>query len=214
MPRQRFLITRASCRLLSMMMREVRWTTSDRDWKLRVLERWVADEREYKIFISSPSDVWPERERLFRVIERIGGELGPVKLTPFRWEESYYSAAKTFQDQIPSPSQSNLVVCIFWKRIGSELPSQYRRPDGSLPTGSEYEFEEAILAARQYGAPDVLVYRKTAPVLFEYDQLDQETSQFQALQKFWQTWFQSETGHFTAGYHSFSGTDEFEAQVE
>jgi tetratricopeptide (TPR) repeat protein len=174
----------------------------------------VAEPREYRIFISSPSDVWPERERLFRVIERVGGELGPVKLTPFRWEESYYSAAKTFQDQIPPPSQSNLVICVFWKRIGSELPSQYRRPDGSLPTGSEYEFEEAILAARQYGAPDVLVYRKTAPVLFQQDQLELEASQFAALQRFWQTWFQSETGHFTAGYHSFGSTDEFEAQVE
>jgi hypothetical protein len=61
----------------------------------------VADAREYRIFISSPSDVWPERERLFRVITRIAGELGPVKLTAFRWEESYYSAAETFQDQIP-----------------------------------------------------------------------------------------------------------------
>jgi eukaryotic-like serine/threonine-protein kinase len=174
----------------------------------------VVDAREYRIFISSPSDVWPERERLFRVITRIAGELGPVKLTAFRWEESYYSAAETFQDQIPPPSQSNLVICIFWKRLGSQLPDQYRRPDGSVPTGSEYEFEEAIIAAREYGAPDVLVYRKTAPVLFEYGQLDQETAQFTALQKFWQNWFQSESGHFTAGYHSFASTDEFEAQVE
>ena len=133
----------------------------------------MADAREYRIFISSPSDVWPERERLFRVITRIAGELGPVKLTAFRWEESYDSAAETFQDQIPPSSQSNLVICIFWKRLGSQLPDQYRRPDGSVPTGSEYEFEEAIVAARQYGAPDVLVYRKTAPVLFEYGQLDQ-----------------------------------------
>jgi hypothetical protein len=43
----------------------------------------VTDAREYRIFISSPSDVWPERERLFRVITRIAGELGPVKLTAF-----------------------------------------------------------------------------------------------------------------------------------
>jgi tetratricopeptide (TPR) repeat protein len=174
----------------------------------------TADAREYRIFISSPSDVWPERERLFRVITRIGGELGSAKLTAFRWEESYYSAAETFQDQIPPPSQSNLVICIFWKRLGSELPAQYRRPDGSVPTGSEYEFEEAIRAARQYGAPDILVYRKTAPVLFEYDQLEKETAQFTALRKFWQTWFESEAGHFTAGYHSFASADEFEAQVE
>lgn len=169
---------------------------------------------EYRVFISSPSDVWAERERLFRVITRLAGEVGSIKLTPFRWEESYYSAAKTFQDQIPPPSQSDLVICIFWKRLGSELPPEYRRPDGSLPTGSEYEFEEAIKAARERGTPDVLVYRKTASVLFQAEQLALETSQFTALQEFWKRWFHTEAGHFTAGYHSFGSTDEFEAQVE
>jgi hypothetical protein len=68
------------------------------------------EKREYRVFISSPSDVWAERERLFRVITRLAGEVGSIKLTPFRWEESYYSAAKTFQDQIPPPSQSDLVI--------------------------------------------------------------------------------------------------------
>jgi tetratricopeptide (TPR) repeat protein len=176
--------------------------------------RFEMDQREYRVFISSPSDVWAERERLFRVITRLAGEVGSIKLTPFRWEESYYSAAKTFQDQIPPPSQSDLVICIFWKRLGSELPPEYRRPDGSLPTGSEYEFEEAIKAARERGTPDVLVYRKTASVLFQAEQLALETTQFTALQEFWKRWFQTETGHFTAGYHSFSSTDDFETQVE
>jgi eukaryotic-like serine/threonine-protein kinase len=172
------------------------------------------EQREYRVFISSPSDVWAERERLFRVITRLAGEVGSIKLTPFRWEESYYSAARTFQDQIPPPSQSDLVICIFWKRLGSELPPEYRRPDGSLPTGSEYEFEEAIKAARERGAPDVLVYRKTASVLFQAEQLALETAQFTALQQFWQRWFLTDSGHFTAGYHSFSTTDDFETQVE
>ena len=174
----------------------------------------MMEKREYRVFISSPSDVWAERERLFRVITRLAGEVGSIKLTPFRWEESYYSAAKTFQDQIPPPSQSDLVICIFWKRLGSELPPEYRRPDGSLPTGSEYEFEEAIKAARERGAPDVLVYRKTASVLFQADQLALETAQFTALQEFWKRWFLTDTGHFTAGYHSFGSTDDFETQVE
>jgi tetratricopeptide (TPR) repeat protein len=174
----------------------------------------MMEKREYRVFISSPSDVRAERERLFRVITRLAGEVGSIKLTPFRWEESYYSAVKTFQDQIPPPSQSDLVICIFWKRLGSELPPEYRRPDGSLPTGSEYEFEEAIKAARERGAPDVLVYRKTASVLFQADQLALETTQFTALQEFWKRWFLTDTGHFTAGYHSFGTTDDFEAQVE
>src|SRR6185436_9197264 len=174
----------------------------------------MTEQREYRVFISSPSDVWVERERLFRVITRLAGEVGAIKLTPFRWEESYYSAAKTFQDQIPPPSQSDLVICIFWKRLGSELPPEYRRPDGSLPTGSEYEFEEAIKAARERGAPDVLVYRKTASVMFQAEQLALESAQFTALQEFWKRWFQTDTGHFTAGYHNFSSTDDFETQVE
>ena len=106
------------------------------------------------------------------------------------------------------------MVCIFWKRLGFELPPDYRRPDGTTPTGTEYEFEDAMQAARAKGTPDVLVYRKSAQVLLDAEQIEIERAQFEALKHFWARWFHSETGHFTAAYQSFDSTDQFETQVE
>jgi hypothetical protein len=173
----------------------------------------MAAER-FRIFISSPSDVLAERERVERVIARLNGEFGGGVLEAIRWERSYYTAAKTFQDQIPLPSETDLVVCILWKRLGFELPPDYRRPDGTMPTGTEYEFEDAMQAARTKGTPDVLVYRKAAPVLLNAEQVELERAQFEALKTFWTRWFRTETGHFTAAYQSFETPDHFEHQVE
>ena len=168
----------------------------------------------FRIFISSPSDVFAERERVERVIVRLNGEFGGDLLEAIRWERSYYTAAKTFQDQIPLPSQTDLVLCILWKRLGFELPADYRRPDGTTPTGTEWEFEDAMQAARARGTPDVLVYRKAAPVLLDAEQVELERAQFEALKTFWSRWFRSETGQFTAAYQSFETADHLEAQVE
>ena len=171
-------------------------------------------ESHFRIFISSPSDVFAERERVERVIVRLNGEFGGGLLEAIRWERAYYTAAKTFQDQIPLPSETDLVVCILWKRLGFELPPDYRRADGTTPTGTEYEFEDAMQAARSRGTPDVLVYRKAAPVLLDAEQVEVERAQFEALKSFWARWFRTETGHFTAAYQSFDNTDAFETLVE
>jgi tetratricopeptide (TPR) repeat protein len=168
----------------------------------------------YRIFISSPSDVFAERERVERVIARFNGEFGGGILEAVRWEHSYYTASHTFQDQILLPSEADLVVLILWKRLGIELPPDYRRPDGTTPTGTEYEFENAMEAAKAKGAPDVLVYRKVAPVLLDAERVEMECAQFEALKHFWTRWFCNEAGHFTAAYQSFESTDQFEKQVE
>ena len=168
----------------------------------------------FRVFISSPSDVFAERERVERVIIRLNGEFGGGLLQAIRWERAYYTAAKTFQDQIPLPSETDLVICVLWKRLGFELPPEYRRTDGTTPTGTEYEFEDAMQAARSKGTPDVLVYRKAAPVLLDAEQVEVERAQFEALKTFWSRWFRTETGHFVAAYQSFDNTDAFETLVE
>ena len=49
------------------------------------------------LFISSPSDVGAERQRVERGVARLGGEIGDAaKLTIIRWETSYYTADKDF----------------------------------------------------------------------------------------------------------------------
>src|ERR1043165_7900714 len=118
----------------------------------------------FLIFLSSPNDVDSERAIVARVVARIkaeGEEHASFKLVD--WKESYYKATSTFQEQIEKrPSECDIVICIFWKKLGTDLPDQYRRHDGSLPTGTEYEFEDAVqhAAASPEKVPDVLVYRK------------------------------------------------------
>jgi hypothetical protein len=129
----------------------------------------------YRIFLSSPSDVFTERDRVEKIVGKLNAErVDHPKLELVRWKLEYYRADATFQAQIPKPSECQLVVCIFWKRLGTDLPEAYVRTDGTTPTGTEYEFEEALTAAaaRPEKLPDVLVYRKTAEVQFSLDKLE------------------------------------------
>lgn len=169
-----------------------------------------------RIFLSSPSDVKPEREAVARIVAALNADLPPARrFELIAWERSYYTADKTFQDQIARASECDLVICIFWKRLGSPLPDKYRRADGSLPTGTEFEFEDALHKATESDprTPDVLVYRKTAQVHFSEDNLDAEREQRERFLHFWRQWFQTETGHFAAGFHSFEETQEFESLI-
>jgi len=172
-------------------------------------------ESDIRVFISSPGDVETERIRAGRVIDRLNAEFeGRIKLTAIRWEEAFYTADKGFQDQITRPSQTDLVVCILWKRLGSELPPEYNRPDGTARTGTEYEFEEALEAALDKEVPYILVYRKTEKILFDSETVEMEQADLRALEAFWQKWFHNEQGHFTAGFHKFETPDQFEAEFE
>lgn len=171
----------------------------------------------FKIFLSSPGDVAPERELVERVVNRMNSELPDApRFELVRWEDDYYTANETFQKQIERPSECDLVICIFWKRLGTELPKAFQRPDGTHPTGTEFEFEDALqgAAASPDKTPDVLVYKKSAPVSFAEDRLELELEQRQRFLTFWRRWFHSEQGHFVAGFQSFDTPETFEEQVE
>src|SRR4051794_30466313 len=55
----------------------------------------LGNERVYRIFLSSPGDVMPERKRVARAVERLNAELSATRFEVVRWEESFYTAAKT-----------------------------------------------------------------------------------------------------------------------
>jgi tetratricopeptide (TPR) repeat protein len=169
----------------------------------------------FRVFLSSPRDVLPERDRAQAVIERLNAELGEV-FALSRWEHSYYTASAPPQGQIANPGDHDIVICIFWKRIGTDLPRAYDRPDCTSRTGTEYEFEEAREARerRHDGRPDILVYRKTERVLFSEENVDEERAQKKALDHFWERWFRTDAGHFIAGFQTFGSTEDFGAQLE
>ena len=109
-----------------------------------------------RVFISSPGDVRPERDQVRLVTERLQNEFEQLEIEPVLWEEQHYTADTGFQEQIPEPRDCDLFILILWKRIGWPLnPEKFQRPDGTSPTGTEYEFEQALAAFEQKGSPEI-----------------------------------------------------------
>jgi len=180
----------------------------------------AAAAKEIHLFVSSPGDVAAEREAVGRVVERLHTAYrSAVTIRTVRWEQNYYTADQTFQNQIENPQSCDIVVSVFWSRIGSELPPGFElMPDGQpYPSGTVYELLKALEAKSKRGLPDVLVYRKTQDVATpvgdpKLRKLIQ--AQLDAVHSFWTKRFVSEQGHFLAGYHTFNTTDEFEKQFD
>jgi hypothetical protein len=176
--------------------------------------------RHLRVFVSSPSDVEFERARVERVCQRLNAELGEVaRLEPIRWETRFYSAHESFQPQIPQAAECEIVVAIFWSRLGSPLPSGFElSPSGeAYPSGSAYEVLTAIEARRNAEGPDVFVFRKTAPPTIRIDRRDElaeAQAQWDRLEAFFARHFVTASREFIAAFHRFETTDGFESQVE
>ena len=172
-----------------------------------------------RIFISSPGDVGQERLIATRVIERLQGEFAAfIKLEPILWEHEPLRASSHFQEQIVPPSQTDIVVCILWSRLGTRLPGQFHREDGSLyQSGTEWEFEDALRSFRERGAPDLMVYRKIAEShasMSDEQALMQRLEQKKALDAFIDHWFGNPQDAFRAAFHAFDSPDKFEELLE
>jgi tetratricopeptide (TPR) repeat protein len=179
--------------------------------------------RKITIFVSSPTDVMAERERSHRVIDRLRSRFRDhvaIDAVFFEEKEKYYTADKSFQDQIPDAAKADLVISIFWSKLGSELaPDLFgTMPDGrAYPGGAVYELMRALAAKRSGNVPDILVYRKVADTGISVTDPQQRrlmTAQLDAFEVFWRQWFVSEEGHFRAGFQTFHGTDQFEHLLE
>ena len=171
-----------------------------------------------RIFISSPSDVRAERVRAYDVVQRLQTKFRAfIKIETILWEHEPMRATASFQAQIPKPSESDVVVCVLWARIGMRLPQDYKRADGTVPTGTEWEFEDAFESYKTKQTPDLLVYRKTAlpEIKVTSDQMLEEWQrQRKALDAFLDRWFKDHDGAFQAGFNTFSTDEDFEKILE
>jgi tetratricopeptide (TPR) repeat protein len=176
--------------------------------------------RKVTIFVSSPKDVAPERGRVQAVTAKLNREYeGLVRFETVLWEEHFYTADRSFQPQIPEAVASDIVVSIFWTRIGTELPADFScMPNGKpYPSGTAYELITALEASKAKGVPDVYVFRKIADAtlpMADAERRRQAQTQLDALDAFWSEWFRSEKGEFKAAFQNFPSTDAFEQQVE
>ena len=123
-----------------------------------------------RIFLSSPGDVAEERQLARDAIAELQREpqFERVKLEAVSWDDPQGRTPLVAQLDpqtavargLPGPSQCDVVVGIFWARMGSPLPAdRYQKPDGSpYLSGTEYELEDAFAASP---GPDVLLYRRS-----------------------------------------------------
>lgn len=128
-----------------------------------------------KIFIASPGDVCDERNLAKQVIDRIRGERlfrGKVDLQVIAWDQPgveipmdvAMTPQKAIESGLPKPSECDIVIVLLWSRIGTLLPPDYTKPNGErYLSGTEWEFCDALAAAKDKKSPVIWVYRRSPP---------------------------------------------------
>jgi hypothetical protein len=122
------------------------------------------------IFISSPSDLYPERAELKRTLEKMNLDpefVGTYTFIVFLWEVTIKEEdlqGYDWQQYINLFGQnlttSHVVIGMLWSRLGLEL-KHFVNPITGRPyrSGTEYELSTACDAERQHGLPKVLFYQ-------------------------------------------------------
>ncbi|MFT4826145.1 MAG: hypothetical protein ACI9J0_004088, partial [Cryomorphaceae bacterium] len=181
----------------------------------------MSEPRTIRVFISSPGDVGEERVILRQTLERIGQEYrGILKIESFMWENEALFATADFQSQIDEylqPKDADIAVFVLWSRLGTRLPKNITRADGSrYESGTEYEFEKAKDGFDENSKPKILVYRKgTAPMveLNNTDALVEKIEQQKKLESFFRRNFYDDEEALTGAFSTFSDGAQFEDMI-
>ncbi|WP_156612609.1 tetratricopeptide repeat protein, partial [Paramagnetospirillum marisnigri] len=174
-----------------------------------------------RVFISSPSDVRPERLISERVVQRLDREFSyHFRIEAMLWEREPLVAGEHFQDRIVPPHETDIVVVILWSRLGMTLPEdKYKGAlSGGAVTGTEWEFEDALASYRELRLPDLLLYRKKAEItgsLEDEAAVQERLGQKRQVEEFMTRWTRSADGSaFTAASWEFADAAAFEEQLE
>jgi hypothetical protein len=150
------------------------------------------------IFLSSPGDVSRERQLAMGLIDQIQSERAyrdRLKLQVVAWDKPGAGTAMPAQmepqeaidKELKKPSDCDIVIVIFWARMGTLLSEKYLKPDGSrYRSGTEYEYLDALGAAKKSGKPDVFVYRRKKPPAVDLDdpEHDEKKKQWDLVKEF------------------------------
>ena len=176
-----------------------------------------------RIFLSSPGDVPQERESARRLIQHtLPAEAfirDRVALQVISWDDPEGPAAMpapltpqvALNHARPKPSECDFVIVILWARMGTPLSDPLRKPSGErYLSGTEWEYEDAMAAARARGRPTVLLYRRTEiPQTTLMDpQLPSKQEQYKSVEQFFAR-FHNPDGSQNGSYHPYSTPEEF-----
>ncbi len=147
---------------------------------------------------------------------------GRLALAPVFWESEPLAATAGFQQEIDRrvpPAKSDIALFVLWSRLGTKLSAEFTLPDGTRPTGTEWEFHDAHQANQERGAPHILVYRKSERVAVSLDQdegsIAEVRSQYASVQHFFETRFRNADDlSFTGSFHAFQSAAEFGQVLE
>ena len=180
-----------------------------------------------RVFLASPGDVADERGLAIKVIDDLQyapGLTGKIATHTVAWDKPAEGtpmlATMTPQEaiiaQLPKPSECDFVVVILWSRIGTPLPPEWVKPDGSrYLSGTEWECLEAMEAAERYGKPEVLIYYRTEePQIGLGDpELDNKRDQFTKVKVFLKS-FDNPDGSIRGGLTPYETPDSFKHKLE
>ncbi|MBL8160952.1 MAG: SUMF1/EgtB/PvdO family nonheme iron enzyme [Anaerolineae bacterium] len=118
---------------------------------------------------------------------------------------------------LAKPADCEIVIVILWARLGTPLPADYVKPDGTrFLSGTEWEYWDAVEASRKAdGLPLVVVYRRAGAPALQLDdpKFADKYEQWQRVQTFFADFTDSD-GSIRQGYNTHTSTDDFSRQLE
>lgn len=191
-----------------------------------------------RVFLSSPGDVSAECGKVRAILDDLKHDpqykdkmdieivawddphsdvLMPVTLTP----------QEAINRGLPRPSQCEVVITIFWGRMGTPLDeaAHGRKADGTpYWSGTEWEYLDAVrgASASHQGLPIVYLYRRTdEPPLptpregqTRGEAFAEYGTQLKRVEDFFKGFRDSSTGAFKAYYHEYDSLDAFDSLMK
>lgn len=180
-----------------------------------------------RVFLASPGDVADERALARQALERLPYDpllRGQVLIEPVAWDQpgagvpmlATMTPQAAIEAGLPKPSECDIVVAIFWARMGRPLPPEYRKPDGSpYLSGTEWEYLNALAAAERGGKPEILVYRRTEKFLIDSDdpEFDEKRQQRERVKAFFAGFYNPDSS-IRGGYNEYAAPEDFRQQLD
>jgi formylglycine-generating enzyme required for sulfatase activity len=114
------------------------------------------------------------------------------------------------------PCECDLVLILLWSRMGTPLPADYVKPDGTpYLSGTEWEYWNAMQAFRAQGKPRIWMYRRSArpQVYLDDPKLMDKREQWDRLQRFFGM-IHNPDGSIAHGVNAYQEPADFRRQLE
>ena len=175
-----------------------------------------------RVYLSSPGDVAKERTLARAVLGSLQKEpafADRLLIEEVAWDDPEnpvpLDASQDPQQSINrargEPSDCDVVVVILWSRLGTPMPANLRKPDGSsYRSGTEWEFANALAGTKEAGRPAVWLYRRDAEILISQKdpKRKEKLDQADAVDAFFRD-LVSPDGSLPHGHNTFAKPEDF-----